>query len=117
MQLLVDVAHFAVTCAILGLFWRHMALVTALTALAAVIRFVLRPKALGWFLFGFGFASLAEIVQVWAGVYRYAQPCPLIIPYYNFFLWGVVLCLASSLLGAIERWPFAPGVTEMAAES
>jgi|GEM_PF-2628431 len=92
------------TVAVLTLFWRETGTATALLAGLAAVRFALARswRDVGIFGFGFVFASLAEIVQVWSGLYAYAQPCPLIIPYYNFFLWGTVLLTASRWLRWIE---------------
>lgn len=103
-RLAVDAVHFVLTCVVLALAWRQLALCTALLAGIALGRFLLHRSMndLLVFAFGFVFASVAEIVQVACGLYRYAQPSPLVIPAYNFFLWGAVLCLASSLCDAIE---------------
>lgn len=103
-RLAIDAAHFALTCVVLATSWHHLARSTLLLAAIATARFLLRRSTsdLVLFAFGFVFASLAEIVQVACGLYRYAQPSLLVIPAYNFFLWGAVLCLASSLIDAIE---------------
>ncbi len=100
-----DLLALVSTIAVLTVTWRNVWLATALLAFVTLLRFAVRRSGrdVGIFLFGFVFASLAEIVQVWAGLYRYAQACPLVIPYYNFFLWGMVLLASAQCLRALER--------------
>lgn len=102
--LILDGAHFLYTLLVLTLTWRSEVLCTLLLAGAAAARFSLRAERTEAAIFavGFVFASLAEIVQVAAGLYTYAERSSLIIPAYNFFLWGSVLCLAHSSLTRLE---------------
>jgi len=110
MALLLDTLSLLATLAVLTATWRNVWLATALLAVLTTLRFAVRrsPRDLGIFAFGFVFASLAEVVQVWAGLYAYAQPCPLVIPVYNFFLWGTVLLTSSQWLRALEARFGAP---------
>ena len=111
--LILDSLALLGTLAVLTSTWRDPWWATALLAALMTFRFFWgrAPRDVAIFFFGFVFASLAEIVQVWAGLYSYTQPCPLIIPYYNFFLWGTVLLAASQWLRALEARFGSPNAT------
>ncbi len=103
-RLKLEGTHLALTCLAIALVWRDVALCTGLLAALTIARFALRWDRLEALVFGAGFvfASLAEIVQVACGLYTYAQASPLVIPAYNLFLWGAVLCFAYRLMAAVE---------------